>query len=60
MSIPELKNKKQNYQGYVGRRTAQEAERELPEELSEKELTEGRLKASHRAVDSQRSEPWKP
>jgi len=60
MSIPELKNKKQNYQCYVGLRTAREAERELPEDLPEKELSRDWLKAPHRAVDSQRSEPWKP
>ena len=44
----------------VGRRTARAAEREIPFDLPEKELTRGWLKASHRAIDAERSEPWKP
>jgi hypothetical protein len=44
----------------VGRRTARAAEREIPTDLPEKELTRGWLKASHRALDPKRSEPWKP
>ncbi|MFC1958278.1 CocE/NonD family hydrolase [Chloroflexota bacterium] len=44
----------------VGRRTARAAEREISTELLEKELTRGWLKASNRAMDAERSEPWKP
>jgi uncharacterized protein len=41
-------------------RTVREGERELPENLPERELTRGWLKASHRALDPKRSKPWKP
>jgi uncharacterized protein len=41
-------------------RTAREGEREMPLGLPERELTRGWLKASHRALDSERSLPWKP
>jgi uncharacterized protein len=41
-------------------RTVREGERELPENLPERELTRGWLKASHRAIDPRRSKPWKP
>jgi predicted acyl esterase len=44
----------------VSVRTAREGERELPADLPERELTRGWLKASHRALDSVRSKPWKP
>jgi predicted acyl esterase len=44
----------------VGRRTARATEREIPDDLPEKELTRGWLKASHRAIDAERSEAWKP
>jgi predicted acyl esterase len=39
--------------------SAREGERELPA-LPERELTRGWLKASHRAIDEERSRPWKP
>jgi predicted acyl esterase len=41
-------------------RTVREGERELPENLPERELTRGWLKASHRALDPKRSKPWRP
>jgi putative CocE/NonD family hydrolase len=41
-------------------RTVREGERELPRKLPERELTRGWLKASHRALDPDRSKPWKP
>jgi predicted acyl esterase len=44
----------------VSVRTAREGEREFPDDLSERELTRGWLKASHRALDLQRSTSWKP
>jgi len=43
-----------------GRRTARAGEREIKTDMPEKELTRGWLKASNRAVDEKRSEPWKP
>jgi putative CocE/NonD family hydrolase len=44
----------------VSVRTAKEGEHEIPGDLSERELTRGWLKASHRALDSERSERWRP
>jgi predicted acyl esterase len=44
----------------VSVRTVREGEREVPSDLPERELTRGWLKASHRAIDSNRSKPWKP
>jgi predicted acyl esterase len=41
-------------------RTAREGEREVSDDLPERELTRGWLKASHRALDAKRSKPWKP
>ncbi len=41
-------------------RTAREGEREISKTLPERELTRGWLKASHRALDPERSKPWKP
>ena len=40
--------------------TAREGETEVPANLPERELTRGWLKASHRALDPKRSNPWKP
>ncbi len=40
--------------------TAREGEWELPADLHERELTRGWLKASNRALDPERSLPWKP
>lgn len=40
--------------------TAREGEWELPAGLPERELTRGWLKASNRALDPERSQPWKP
>jgi predicted acyl esterase len=40
--------------------TAREGEKEVPDNLPERELTRGWLKASHRALDPDRSEPWRP
>ena len=37
-----------------------EGERELPDDLPEREVTRGWLKASNRALDPARSKPWKP
>jgi putative CocE/NonD family hydrolase len=44
----------------VSVRTVRENERELPRGLSEREITRGWLKASHRAIDPARSKPWRP
>ena len=41
-------------------RTVREGEREIPHNLPEREVTRGWLKASHRALDSHRSKPWRP
>lgn len=41
-------------------RTAREGEREVASDLPERELTRGWLKASYRALDPERSKPWKP
>jgi predicted acyl esterase len=40
--------------------TAREGEWQISEDLPERELTRGWLKASHRKLDMERSEPWKP
>jgi putative CocE/NonD family hydrolase len=40
--------------------TAREGERAVPEGLPERELTRGWLKATNRALDPDRSAPWKP
>ena len=44
----------------VSVRTVREGEREIPADLPEREVSRGWLKASHRALDPQRSKPWKP
>ncbi|MBZ0229628.1 MAG: hypothetical protein K8F58_14405 [Bauldia sp.] len=44
----------------VSVRTAREGEREISPTLPERELTRGWLKASCRALDPDRSRPWKP
>jgi putative CocE/NonD family hydrolase len=44
----------------VSVQTARPGEARVPRDLPERELTRGWLKASHRAVDPQRSTPWKP
>lgn len=44
----------------VSVRTARDGEREVPADLPERELTRGWLKASLRALDPDRSLPWKP
>jgi len=44
----------------VSVRTAREGEREVPEDIFERELTRGWLKASHRALDEKRSKPGRP
>jgi predicted acyl esterase len=41
-------------------RTGRDGEMAVPEDLPELELTRGWLKASYRALDTQRSRPWKP
>ena len=41
-------------------RTAREGEREIDADLPERELTRGWLRASYRALDPERSKPWKP
>jgi predicted acyl esterase len=41
-------------------RTAREGEMNIPDDLHERELVRGWLKASHRALDEKRSTPWKP
>lgn len=40
--------------------SAREGERQLPQNLPQREITRGWLKASHRAIDAARSEPWRP
>lgn len=40
--------------------TVREGERDVSGTLPERELTRGWLKASHRALDEERSTPWKP
>ncbi|MGE0036081.1 MAG: CocE/NonD family hydrolase C-terminal non-catalytic domain-containing protein [Xanthobacteraceae bacterium] len=40
--------------------SVREGERELPKNFPEREVTRGWLKASHRALDSERSRPRKP
>ncbi len=44
----------------VSVRTARPGEVDIPDDLAERELTRGWLKASHRAVDPERSTPWRP
>jgi predicted acyl esterase len=44
----------------VSVQTARPGEREVPASLPERELTRGWLKASRRALDPERSKPWKP
>jgi len=44
----------------VSVRTVREGERERPGTLAARELTRGWLKASHRALDPERSKPWRP
>jgi uncharacterized protein len=44
----------------VSVRSVRDGEREIPRNLSERELTRGWLKASHRALDAKRSKPWRP
>jgi predicted acyl esterase len=44
----------------VSVRTARPGERLVPDNLPERELTRGWLKASHRALDPVRSKPWAP
>src|SRR3974377_307495 len=44
----------------VSVQSVREGEREVPKNLSERELTRGWLKASHRALDPKRSKPWGP
>lgn len=41
-------------------RTAREGEREIPDDLHERELSRGWLKASNRALDPKRTKPWRP
>lgn len=41
-------------------RTGRDGEMDLPLDLPELELTRGWLKASYRALDTERSKPWKP
>jgi hypothetical protein len=41
-------------------RTARQGEREISDMLTERELTRGWLKASLRAIDAERSQPWRP
>lgn len=41
-------------------RTAREGETLLPDDLPERELTRGWLKASHRELDAKRTKPYKP
>ena len=40
--------------------SVREGEREVPKNLHEREITRGWLKASHRAIDPERSKPWWP
>lgn len=44
----------------VSVRTARDGERQVPDDLPERELTRGWLKASYRAVDETRSKPGQP
>ncbi|MCL4370889.1 MAG: hypothetical protein M1380_08275, partial [Chloroflexi bacterium] len=44
----------------VSVRTAREGERDQPEDLPERELTRGWLRASLSTLDEKRSTPWKP
>jgi len=44
----------------VSVRTAREGETMLKTDLPEREVVRGWLKASHRALDPERSKPWKP
>ncbi len=44
----------------VSVRSAREGEREVPQDLPEREVTRGWLKASHRALDPARSKPGRP
>jgi predicted acyl esterase len=44
----------------VSVRTARAEEREIQTNIPERELTRGWLKASHRALDTARSKPWRP
>jgi predicted acyl esterase len=44
----------------VSVRTARDGERFVPDNLPERELTRGWLKASYRALDEERSKPWEP
>jgi predicted acyl esterase len=44
----------------VSVRTARPGETDVPEDLRERELSRGWLKASHRAVDPERSKPGRP
>jgi putative CocE/NonD family hydrolase len=44
----------------VSVRTAREGERATPDDLPERELTRGWLKASLRALDADRTLPWRP
>src|SRR5580692_40226 len=44
----------------VSVRSLREGEREIPQDLIEREVTRGWLKASHRALDPVRSKPWRP
>ena len=44
----------------VSVQTARPGETTVPNNLHERELTRGWLKASHRAVDPKRSKPWRP
>ena len=44
----------------VSVRTARPGERSVPDNLPERELTRGWLKASYRALDPERSKPWSP
>ncbi len=44
----------------VSVQTARPGERAVPADLPERELTRGWLKASYRALDPERTQPWKP
>ncbi|MBI5440754.1 MAG: CocE/NonD family hydrolase [Deltaproteobacteria bacterium] len=44
----------------VSVRTGRQGERSVPSDLPERELTRGWLKASRRAIDPERSKPWRP
>jgi predicted acyl esterase len=45
---------------YVSVMSVREGEREPPDDVPEREVTRGWLKASLRATDAKRSKPWKP